>query len=291
MLRVQVGSSEQGIGRIEGDEFAVLDTPFSDAGAVIAATGSLRILDGCRVLSRMPLVDTLLAAPLGVPRAVWGVGLNYRSKAGRAGRALPEQPILFLTSASSVLAPGGCVEVPPSVGEPDYEGEIALVVGQRLYRALPRDVWPALAGITAANDMTARDVMRGTATPVLAKSYPGFTPLGASVCEIGDLPDRDAIRVRTSVNGVLHQDDTSAGMIFAVDELVSRLSWYAALEPGDVILTGTPAGTGQDRGCFLVDGDEVRVEVTGVLPLLTHVARPATAAPACSARELAEPVS
>jgi 2-keto-4-pentenoate hydratase/2-oxohepta-3-ene-1,7-dioic acid hydratase in catechol pathway len=153
----------------------------------------------------------------------------------------------------------------------DYEGEIAVVVGRRLYRAQPDEVWPAVAGITAGNDLTARDVMRATGAPVLAKSFPGFSPLGASLVTPDELPDRDRIGVRTLVNGELRQDDDSSGMIFLIPDLLARLSYYVALEPGDVVLTGTPAGTGQDRHCFLAVGDEIRVEVDSVLPLVTTV--------------------
>ncbi|MGW6462205.1 fumarylacetoacetate hydrolase family protein [Streptomyces sp. NPDC055078] len=286
---MQVVTTQIGLGRIEGGAVALLDTAFPHVGAVLEQEGSLRCLASCAVRRRIPLDEATFIAPPGRPRALWGVGLNYVSKAARTGRGLPERPILYLAASSGVPAPGGRVVIPPAVTEPDYEGEIAVVVGRRLYRATDSEVWPAIAGITAANDMTARDVMRTTGTPALAKSYPGFTPLGPSLRTPDDLADRDAIRVRTRVNGELRQDDTSAGMIFPIPDLLSRLSWFAALEPGDVVLTGTPAGTGQDRACFLADGDEVRVEVDGVLPLVTRVVRP----PDASARDhrLTEPVS
>ncbi len=286
---MQVVTTQSGLGRIEDGAIALLDTAFPYIGAVLEQDGSLQGLASCAVRRRIPLDQATLVAPLGRPRAVWGVGLNYMSKAARAGRGLPEQPILYLAASSAVLAPGAQVVIPRAATEPDYEGEIAVVVGRRLYQASESQVWPAIAGITAANDMTARDVMRSTATPALAKSYPGFTPLGPSLRTTDDLADRDAIRVRSWVNGELMQDDTSAGMIFPVADLLSRLSWFAALEPGDVVLTGTPAGTGQDRGCFLADGDEVRVEVDGVLPLVTPIVRPADATP--HDHRLTEPVS
>ncbi|MFE9445560.1 fumarylacetoacetate hydrolase family protein [Streptomyces sp. NPDC006602] len=286
---MQVVTTQSGLGRIEDGAITLLDTAFPHVGAVLEQDGSLQGLASCAVRRRIPLNEATIVAPLGRPGAVWGVGLNYVSKAARAGRGLPEQPILYLAAPSGVLAPGAQVVIPQAVTEPDYEGEIAVVVGRRLYQASESQVWPAIAGITAANDMTAREVMRATGVPALAKSYPGFTPLGASVRTVDDLADRDAIYVRTRVNGELVQDDTSAGMIFAVTDLLSRLSWFTALEPGDVVLTGTPAGTGQDRACFLADGDEVRVEVDGVLPLVTRVVRPADA----SLRDprLTEPVS
>ncbi|MFE2043902.1 fumarylacetoacetate hydrolase family protein [Streptomyces sp. NPDC059477] len=282
-------TTEAGLGRIEDGAVALLDTAFPNLGAVLEQEGSLTCLTSCAVRRRVPIDEAVLRAPLGRPRAVWGVGLNYVSKATRTGRGLPEHPILYLAASYADPAPGAQVVIPGAVAEPDYEGEIAVVVGRRLYRAAESEVWPATAAITAANDMTARDVMRSTGTPALAKSYPGFTPLGASLCTPEELPDRDAIRVRTRVNGELRQDDTSAGMIFPLPELLSRLSWFTALEPGDVVLTGTPAGTGQDRACFLADGDEIRVEVDGVLPLVTRIARPAGTAP--RDHRLTEPVS
>ncbi|MEU5098960.1 fumarylacetoacetate hydrolase family protein [Streptomyces sp. NPDC020996] len=286
---MRVVTTQAGLGRIENGAVALLATAFPHLGAVLEQEGSLESLATCAVRRRIPLDETVLTAPLGRPHAVWGVGLNYVSKAELTGRGLPEQPILYLAASSGVLPPGAQAVIPPGAAEPDYEGEIAVVVGRRLYQAAASEVWPAVAGITAANDMTARDVMRTTGTPALAKSYPGFTPLGASVCTPDALADREAITVRTRVNGQLVQDDTSAGMIFPVADLLSRLSWFAALEPGDVVLTGTPAGTGQDRACFLADGDEVSVEVDGVLPLVTRIVRPADAAP--REKRLAEPVS
>ncbi|MCM2393511.1 fumarylacetoacetate hydrolase family protein [Streptomyces albipurpureus] len=276
---MQVVTTQAGLGRIEDGAFALLDTAFPHIGAVLEQEGSLQCLASCAVRRRIPLDEITPTALLGRPHAVWGVGLNYLSKAARAGRGVPEQPILYLAASSGVSVPGAQVVIPPAVTEPDYEGEIAIVVGRRLHQATESEVWPAIAGITAANDMTARDVMRTTGIPALAKSYPGFTPLGPSLRTPDDLADRAAIRVRTQVNGELLQDDTSAGMIFPIPDLLSRLSWFAALEPGDVVLTGTPAGTGQDRACFLADGDEVRVEVDGVLPLVTRIARPLDAAP------------
>jgi 2-keto-4-pentenoate hydratase/2-oxohepta-3-ene-1,7-dioic acid hydratase in catechol pathway len=289
MLAMRVVTTDAGLGRLEDGAVALLDTAFPEVNAVLEQEGSLRCLASCAVRRRVPLDESTLLAPLGRPRAVWGVGLNYVSKAARTGRGLPDQPILYLAASSGVSAPGAQVVIPPTATEPDYEGEIAVVVGRRLHQATESEIWPAIAGITAANDMTARDVMRTTGTPALAKSYPGFTPLGPSIRTPDELEDRPAIRVRTRVNGELVQDDTSDGMIFAVPDLLSRLSWFAALEPGDVVLTGTPAGTGQDRACFLTDGDEVRVEVDGVLPLITRIVRPTDA----SQRDhrLTEPVS
>jgi 2-keto-4-pentenoate hydratase/2-oxohepta-3-ene-1,7-dioic acid hydratase in catechol pathway len=275
MTAVHVVVTTSGIGRVEDSGIALLDTPFPHAGAAIEQAGSLSVLDGCAVRERIALDGAILLSPLGTPRAVWGVGLNYRSKAARAGRAVPSDPILYLGAPSAVVASNTAVTMPIERAlEMDYEGEIAVVVGRRLYQASPQEVWQSIAGITAANDMTARDVMRSTSAPTLAKSFPGFNPLGASLCSPEELADRDCIAIRTWLNGELQQDDTSAGMIFTIPDLLSRISWFAALEPGDVVLTGTPAGTGQDRQCFLAAGDEIRIEVGPVLPLITTVVAP-----------------
>lgn len=288
MRGVQVVATAAGVGRVEDGEIAVLDSPFPHGGAAIEQTGSLAVLGSCRVCERLPLAGTPLLAPLGAPRALWGVGLNYHSKAARTGRPAPADPILYLAAPSAVVAPGSTVRIPvEQTVEMDYEGEIAVVVGRRLHRADPDDVWPAIAAVTAANDLTARDVMRATAAPTLAKSFPGFNPIGASLVTPDELADRDRIRLRTWVNGELLQDDTSDGMIFAIPDLLARLSRFAALEPGDVVLTGTPAGTGQDRDCFLRAKDEIRVQVDGVLPLVTTVAAPCTAASAVRPAPLA----
>ena len=271
--RVEVVSTRRGLARVEPDHLALLDTPFANAGAVIRETGSLEALDSCVVVERTDRHAGLpeLLPPLGRPAAIWGIGLNYRSKAEITGRSVPGEPIFYLAAPSSVAGPGQDLVLPAGqVTQMDYEGEIALVVGKRIYRSGPEQVWERIAAVTAANDVTARDVMAATGAPLLAKSFPGFSPIGASVRGVVG-PDRESIRLRTWVNDELRQDDDSSGMIFAVEELISRISWYCALEPGDVVLTGTPAGTGQDRGCYLCAGDTVTVEVDGVLPLVNRI--------------------
>ena len=284
----------RGMARREGDEIALLDLPYRDVGELVSDAGSLEPARTARVIGRLPVAEGPAAAlaPLPAPGTVWGVGLNYRSKARVTGREIPREPILYVCSASSVAGPGGRLPFPDGCTEQlDAEAEIAVVIGRRLYRADERDVWPAVAGVTAGNDVTARDVMQQTGSPALAKSFPGCTPLGASVRAAADISDVSAIGVRGWVNGELRQDDTSADMLWSIPELLARISWFAALEPGDVLLSGTPSGTGQDRGSYLRPGDQVTVEVDGVLPLRTTVVPAASAPRPCSARAGAVPVS
>lgn len=204
-------------------------------------------------------------------QAIWGVGLNYHSKAELTGRPLPAEPILFLVPPSSLGGPDGAVRLPlDRTAQPDYEGEIAVVLGRSLYRATPEQARTAVRGITAANDLTARDVMKSTGSPLLAKSFPGFTQLGPDLRVLEDPDELEDVRLRTLVNGEPRQDDQASGLIFAVPELLSRISYHAQLDPGDVVLTGTPAGTGQDLGVYLRPGDVVTVEVDGLRPLVTQ---------------------
>jgi 2-keto-4-pentenoate hydratase/2-oxohepta-3-ene-1,7-dioic acid hydratase in catechol pathway len=256
---VHLVATIDGLARIEGDEASLLDLPFPDVAALLAAGETLAT--NARCLRRVPLKDLKLISPLGTARAIWLVGLNYHSKARITARALPTQPLLFLKSPSAL---GGPVELPTD--KVDYEGEVAIVIGRTAFDLRPEEVWAHIAGISAANDITARDVMMATGSPTLAKSYPGFGVVGPSVLEVddGDIP------IRTLVNGVVQQDSSTAELIFTVPELVARISRFAVLEPGDVVLTGTPAGTGQDRDTYLRPGDVVEVQAGAALPLRTE---------------------
>ena len=265
---MHIVATRDGIGLLEGESVALLETPYNSLDELFAAGEALDVLADAPVRRRALLDDLTQVSAVSRPRALWGVGLNYRSKAERAGRDLPQRPILFLPAPSAITDPGTPVDHPRAqVAEMDAEAEIAVVVGRRLYQADPDECWAGVAGFVAANDMTARDVMRDTAIPALAKSFPGFKPLGSSLCTLDEFEDPRAVPVRSWCNGELRQDDTSAGMIFPVDDLLSRISQYAVLEPGDLVVTGTPAGTGQDHGEFLGDGDEIRIEIGPLLPL------------------------
>jgi 2-keto-4-pentenoate hydratase/2-oxohepta-3-ene-1,7-dioic acid hydratase in catechol pathway len=204
---------------------------------------------------------------------VWGVGLNYHAKAAVTGRAVPDFPILFVKPATALAAPGDAVAVPAQLSsQVDYEAEVGIVIGRTMHEVAAERVWDHVAGLVTANDFTCRDIMAATKTPLLAKGLPGFAPLGPSVLPITEVADRDDVRVRSWVNGEQRQDGRTSDLIFPVAELLSIISRYGRLEPGDVVLTGTPPGTGQDLGRYLVPGDEVTAVVDDMLPLVTPVA-------------------
>ena len=275
-----------GVGRADGDTVQVLDVPFPDLRSVLIEHGTYDALSKApvaRTLSRTEVLAAGLRTPLGRGTAVWGVGLNYHSKVVVTGRAIPTEPVLFAAAGGSISGPGALIGYPEGcTNELDYEAEIAVVISRRMYRVDPHDAWKYAAGYTGASDMTARDVMRQTATPVLAKSFDGCKPIGASVRAVHAAEDLEDIRVRSFVNGELRQEDTCAGMVWGITELLSRLSWFAPLEPGDVFLSGTPSGTGQDRQKFLQVGDVVEVHVDGVEPLRNSIVSLADSLPSQS---------
>jgi 2-keto-4-pentenoate hydratase/2-oxohepta-3-ene-1,7-dioic acid hydratase in catechol pathway len=262
----------QGIGRLHPDgSVAVLESPCSLADH-LSNGGRLKELDGLPVRARAQWGDLELA-PLAGPRAAtWGVGLNYWSKQRSTGRDLPAFPTLFLKAAAAGSRPGEPIRIPSLAPAcVDYEGELAVVVGETLFEATPSDASEAVSAITAANDVTARDVMRATKNPTLAKSFPGFGQLGAAVVDPAGVGAIEAVSLTTRVNGVVRQADRASGMILGVGELLALLSRHVVLRPGDVILTGTPAGTGEESETYLQAGDVVEVTVAHLPALRSEV--------------------
>jgi len=204
--------------------------------------------------------------PFGSPEAppfpskIVAVGRNYREHAAELGNVAPdEEPLLFLKAPSSLLLDGGDILLPPESSRVEFEGELALVVGRRV-KSWPRERWlQALAGICCANDVTARDLQKKDGQFARAKSFDTFCPLGPEI--VADLDPSD-LAIETRVNGAVRQSSRTSRMVFSPDFLVAYISRMMTLLPGDLILTGTPAGVGP-----LSDGDvvEVEVETVGVL--------------------------
>jgi len=198
------------------------------------------------------------------PSKIVCVGRNYAEHAKELGNEAPPEPILFLKAPSSVLAPEGTIIRPPQSQRVDFEGELAIVIGRQA-RNVRRAEWRGFVlGFTCGNDVTARDLQKKDVQFTRAKSFDTFCPIGP-VIETDLEPS--ALNLVTRVNGEVKQKGNTRDMIFPCDFLIEFISSVMTLCPGDVILTGTPAGVGP-----LQSGDVVEVEVDGIGTLRNHVA-------------------
>lgn len=190
------------------------------------------------------------------PRKIVGIGKSYAAHAAEMGADAPDEPILFLKAPSSVIGPHAPIVLPAISEQVEHEGEIALVLRRRLCRADQAAARAALLGVTCACDVTARDLQRRDATFARAKSFDTFCPLGPAILVE---PDLDTLEVITRVDGVERQRGKVGEMLFSPLELLVYVSRMMTLEPGDVVLTGSPAGVGP-----LEAGNRVEVEIPGV---------------------------
>ncbi len=189
------------------------------------------------------------------PGKIIALHLNYASRIAQRGRT-PSHPSFFLKPATSLAFTGGTVERPAGTELLAFEGEIALIIGTHVRRATPEQGWAAVSGVTAANDLGVYDLRYvDKGSNLRSKGGDGFTPIGPNVIAASDV-DPAKLRLRTWVNGALVQDDTTENLAFGFGTLVADLSQLMTLEPGDIILTGTPAGSS-----VIVPGDVVEVEV------------------------------
>jgi 2-keto-4-pentenoate hydratase/2-oxohepta-3-ene-1,7-dioic acid hydratase in catechol pathway len=214
------------------------------------------------VIRRIPF-ESAEAPPS--PSKIVAVGKNYREHAAEFGGTAPEdEPLLFLKAPSALIRAGEAIVLPPESQRVDYEGELALVVGRRV-KAWPQERWlEALAGVCCANDVTARDLQKKDRQFARSKSFDTFCPIGPEIVAGVD-PSEAAIATR--VNGVVRQSARASDMVFSPAFLVAYISRMMTLLPGDLILTGTPAGVGP-----LSPGDVVEVEIEGVGVLKNPVA-------------------
>jgi len=269
---MELVTTSRGVGRLELGEVALLDVPFPDLGAVLWAHESLQPLADAPVRERLPLDAVVLRAPVPRPGKVWAIGVNYRSHAAETGREPPKVPLVFVKVTSAVVGAGDVVRIPVAAPEQvDFEGEVAIVIGRRATGVRAADAWAHVAGVTACDDVTARDVQQGTGNFGLAKSFDTFCPLGGSLVTVDEYLDPDDIELTTFVDDEKRQHARTSDLVFGVPELVEYLSSHTTLEPGDVISTGTPSGVGVVDGRFLRPGARVEIRVDRVLPLVNEV--------------------
>lgn len=213
----------------------------------------------------IPLADVRLLAPVPRPGKIIGIGLNYADHAAEGGREKPKYPMIFTKAVSAVIGPGEAIRIPKVTEMVDFEGELAVVIGKRAKDVSPPEALQYVAGYTVCNDVSGRDYQQRS-SPTAGKSFDTFAPLGPAIVTRDEIPDPHVLDIRTVVSGEEMQHSNTRHLIFNVPYLIDYLSHIFALEPGDIISTGTPAGVGWFRNPprFLRPGDTVRIEVQGV---------------------------
>ena len=199
------------------------------------------------------LSEVTLLAPVPRPGTIYAIGRNYAAHAAEMGNQPPEQPIVFVKVAGSVAPPGGPVRCPEVVRRLDYEGELTIVMGSN----------GAIGGYCVADDVSARDLQGREPQWTRAKGADTFCPFGPWVTTADEVPDAGALDLRTWVNGELRQSANTADLVFGCQDLVEFIGQTCTLQPGDLILTGTPDGVGMamDPPQFLKSGDVIRIEI------------------------------
>jgi 2-keto-4-pentenoate hydratase/2-oxohepta-3-ene-1,7-dioic acid hydratase in catechol pathway len=280
------------------DERGALRTGFIDGNAVFDVPGddgarelSLVLDEGSDQLASMyeaallgmahPLTEVALTAPLLRPRAVFCVGRNYPEHAAETQADAPTEPILFAKLCSAIVGPSDPIVLPAAAPRRvDYEAELAVVIGRGGRDIAEADAWSFVLGYLVANDVTARDwqVKKPGGQWLLGKSFDTFLPIGPWVVTRDELPDPTHARITCSVNGELVQNDTADHMIFSIPTLIAYISRVASLSPGDLILTGTPAGIGAARvpARWLQPGDVLETSIDGIGTLRNTVSPAAT---------------
>jgi len=208
--------------------------------------------------------DVELRCPIVRPTKVLAIGLNYLDHIRETGAKRPERPVLFAKFPNTLNHPGSPIVMDPSLTEQgDYEAELAVIIGRRARRVSLADALDHVFGYAVANDVSARDWQFADPQFDRSKSFDTFLPVGPWITTADEVPDPQALGIRTWVNGELRQDSSTAEMVFGVAELIEFLSRGMTLEPGDVIVTGTPHGVGfaMDPPRFLAPGDVVRCEL------------------------------
>jgi 2-keto-4-pentenoate hydratase/2-oxohepta-3-ene-1,7-dioic acid hydratase in catechol pathway len=202
---------------------------------------------------------------IDLPQKIVCVGLNYRDHAEEQGVALPERPLLFAKWPNTLLENGAAIRIPPISKRVDYEAELGVVIGRRASGVAVDDALDFVAGYVVANDVSGRDLQFADGQWVRGKSLDTFLPIGDLV-PASAVPDPQALPIRAILNGEVMQDSNTANMVFGVAEIVSFVSQAITLEPGDLIITGTPAGVGafRDPPVWLKPGDEITIEIDGV---------------------------
>jgi 2-keto-4-pentenoate hydratase/2-oxohepta-3-ene-1,7-dioic acid hydratase in catechol pathway len=263
----EIGQEKPGLldgeGRIR--DLSGLINDISGSALGVESLNRLKALDP----ETLPLVEgsPRLGTPVGVVPKFLGIGLNYRDHAEETGMPIPEVPIVFAKASSCVSGPSDPVLAPKDWKRMDYEVELAVVIGTRAKRVAKDEALDYVAGYCIGNDVSERSLQKGGPGEwIKAKSHDSFGPLGPWLVTTDEIPDPQDLDLSLDLNGKRMQTGNTSTMIFSVAELVSYISQYMTLQPGDVITTGTPPGVGmaRDPRVFLKPGDEMVLRVSGL---------------------------
>jgi 2,4-diketo-3-deoxy-L-fuconate hydrolase len=269
LARLGPVGQEQPVVVTENATYDLSSVVFDLTGEFFAADGLERVR-AALAAGTLPEIDTeglRVAAPVARPSAVICIGMNYAAHAAESGAAPPERPVVFLKTPNTVGGPDDLVQIPRDSVKTDWEVELAVVIGRRTaYLDSPDQSIDHIAGFTVCDDLSERtfqlEISGGQWSK--GKSCRGFTPTGPYLVTPDEV-DHQNLRLRSWVNGEPRQDSTTADLIFGVDEIVYELSQYMVLEPGDLVLTGTPEGVAlSGRFPYLHSGDVVETEVEGL---------------------------
>ena len=239
-----------------------------DFGPAFFAHGGLEHLaGGAADLAALDIEGLRRGAPIGRPSAVVCIGMNYAAHAAESGALLPEQPVIFLKLPNTVVGPDDDVAIPRGSTKTDWEVELGVVIGRETsYLDSPEDALDHIAGFVTANDVSERDFQLAVSGGQWSKGKccAGFSPTGPWLVTPDEVDPQD-LRLRSWVNGEPRQDSSTADMVFDVATIVHHLSQYLVLEPGDLVLTGTPEGVAlSGRFPYLAAGDVCEVEIDGL---------------------------
>lgn len=258
----------EGLGVVLDDQLADLRGDAATAGGIAAvlergAAARDAIAAAAQRAPKLALADVTLLAPIPRPPKFLAIGLNYRDHIAETGMEAPQFPVFFNKQTTCVIGPGAAIHRPRVSTLLDYEGELGIVIGRRCRHVPQERAHEVIAGYLIVNDVTVRDWQLRSPTMTIGKSFDTHGPIGPWIVTADEIPDPQALAIKTWVNGELVQDGSTKDMVFDVAQQIEHLSTAFTLEPGDVISTGTPAGVGIARKppLFLKAGDVVRVEV------------------------------
>ncbi|MFP5207881.1 MAG: fumarylacetoacetate hydrolase family protein [Acidobacteriota bacterium] len=240
------------------------------ADALAAITAGLTVPpDG----PTFPLAQVKLHAPIANPPRIFAIGLNYRDHAIESKMELPKTPVIFFKLQTAIIGQGDAIVLPRNSTQPDYEAELAFVIGKGGFR-IPGSAWREhVYGYTIINDVSARDVQLATSQWSMGKSFPTFCPMGPAIVTADEVPDPHTLAIGLSIDGEVLQNSNTRELIFRIPDLIEYISSIAPLLPGDIVSTGTPSGVGLGRKPqrWLKPGETVTVTIQGLGSLTNPV--------------------